>query len=95
MIVRLGLIVAASLAAFTVKQLNVGNSKSGIFHFIYFFLTCLILSTLTISFIFFGSDHGQERSKEHQEEERIASITDDSHHQRSDVSLAKFNLVSL
>lgn len=27
MIVRLGLIVAASLAAFTVKQLNVGNSK--------------------------------------------------------------------
>lgn len=29
MIVRLGLIVAASLAAFTVKQLNVGNSKSG------------------------------------------------------------------
>lgn len=29
MIVRLGLIVAASLAAFTVKQLNVKSSKPG------------------------------------------------------------------
>jgi hypothetical protein len=43
MIVRLGLIVAASLAAFTVKQLNVGNSKSG---------TCYVYS-LVFSFFFF------------------------------------------
>ncbi|CAL5189117.1 unnamed protein product [Lathyrus oleraceus] len=61
MIVRLGLIVAASLAAFTVKQLNLGNSKS---------------------------DHGQERSQKHQDEdteqEQVTSITDDSHHQRND-----------
>jgi len=29
MIVRLGVIVAASIAALTVKQLNVNNSRSG------------------------------------------------------------------
>ncbi|PNY17762.1 protein CHUP1 [Trifolium pratense] len=57
MIVRLGLIVAASLAAFTVKQLNVGSSKS-------------------------KSEHGEERSKKHQDEdkeqEQVTSLADDS-----------------
>lgn len=42
MIVRLGVVVAASIAALTVKQLKVNNSKSGTcayspFFFYYFF----------------------------------------------------------
>ncbi|XP_061339247.1 protein CHUP1, chloroplastic isoform X2 [Gastrolobium bilobum] len=62
MIVRLGLIVAASIAAYAVKQLNVKTSKSVKLH------------------PNFGSEHGEARLKEHQnegtEEEQITRFID-------------------